>query len=120
MHSIQPWQYINHFPGMANIARKARLAQNLERCDESILDTTHSILELGGYLGLSEFRQQFNSRGKSSHVFIVKPDAGQGRGIFLTQELDKVSTQCSLVTRFIFRIRYSLMASNLTCVATSS
>jgi len=26
---IRPWQRINHFMGMANIARKSRLAQNL-------------------------------------------------------------------------------------------
>ena len=28
--SIQPWQRINHFPGMTNICRKIRLAQSLE------------------------------------------------------------------------------------------
>ena len=29
--SIQPWQMINHFPGMPNIARKNRMGQNLNR-----------------------------------------------------------------------------------------
>ena len=29
--SIQPWQVINHFPGMPNIARKNRMGQNLNR-----------------------------------------------------------------------------------------
>lgn len=101
MHSIQPWQYINHFPGMANIARKARLAQNLEKMRRKHPRYYAFYPRTWGLPGdFSEFRQQFNSRGKSSHVFIVKPDAGcQGRGIFLTQELDKVSTQCSLVAQ---------------------
>jgi hypothetical protein len=29
--TIQPWQCINHFPGMPNIARKNRMGQNLNR-----------------------------------------------------------------------------------------
>lgn len=33
--SIQPWQIINHFPGMPNIARKNRLGQNLNRMQKS-------------------------------------------------------------------------------------
>ena len=42
------------------------------------------------------FSQQFdNKTRKSEHLFIVKPDAGaKGRGIFLTNNLDDVSS-CS-------------------------
>lgn len=29
--TIQPWQVINHFPGMPNIARKNRMGQNLNK-----------------------------------------------------------------------------------------
>merc|ERR1719247_1080074 len=28
---IEPWQRVNHFPGMSNLARKSRLAKNLAR-----------------------------------------------------------------------------------------
>ena len=31
MSKLRPWQRVNHMPGMNNIARKARLAQNLEK-----------------------------------------------------------------------------------------
>lgn len=31
MRSMQPWQTINHFPGMPNIARKNRMGQNLNK-----------------------------------------------------------------------------------------
>ena len=35
MRSIQPWQMINHFPGMPNIARKQRMGQNLNKMAKS-------------------------------------------------------------------------------------
>ncbi|CAN0384244.1 unnamed protein product [Ectocarpus sp. 13 AM-2016] len=31
MQHLHRWQRINHFPGMSNVARKGRLAQNLDR-----------------------------------------------------------------------------------------
>jgi tubulin polyglutamylase TTLL6/13 len=31
LRMIQPWQIINHFPGMPNIARKNRMGQNLNK-----------------------------------------------------------------------------------------
>ena len=77
---------------MPNIARKARMAQNLENmrreCPKDysfyprtwILPTEHG-----------DFKSQFDAKGKSSKVYIIKPDAGcQGRGIFLTQDVSRV------------------------------
>ena len=29
--TVQPWQIVNHFPGMPNIARKNRMGQNLNK-----------------------------------------------------------------------------------------
>ena len=29
--TVQPWQMVNHFPGMPNIARKNRMGQNLNK-----------------------------------------------------------------------------------------
>jgi len=33
---IQPWQRVNHFPGMPQIARKGRMAQALENMRKEV------------------------------------------------------------------------------------
>ncbi|CAN0495004.1 unnamed protein product, partial [Scytosiphon promiscuus] len=89
---LHRWQRINHFPGMSNVARKGRLAQNLDRMRRSFPQeysfyprTWVLPAEWGG------FKVEFDGSGKSTRTFIVKPDSGcQGRGIFLTQDLERV------------------------------
>ena len=102
---MQPWQRFNHFPGMPNIARKAKMAQNLEGMrrehprDYNFYPRTWILpLESG------DFKTQFDAKGKSSKIFIIKPDAGcQGRGIFLTQDLSKVPTSEAMVAQQYIR-----------------
>ncbi|KAJ1440827.1 tubulin-tyrosine ligase/Tubulin polyglutamylase, partial [Ochromonadaceae sp. CCMP2298] len=87
--SIQPWQTINHFPGMPNIARKNRMGQNLNKMLKMFPR------EYGFYprtwilpAEMADFRNQFDGNGNTlnSKVYIIKPDAGcQGRGIYLTK-----------------------------------
>lgn len=96
--SIQPWQRINHFPGMTNICRKVRLAQSLELMKKkfpreySFFPTTYVLP-----LHLAAFRSLFQN-GQSLSTFIIKPDgSAQGKGIFLTKRLEDVenlSTIC--------------------------
>lgn len=93
LSTIRPWQLINHFSGMVNIARKAELAMNLEVMrlkfpDEySFYPDTYVIPR-----DLSQLREQFSiTTGKSKKVFIVKPAGGsQGKGIFITRTLKDV------------------------------
>mmetsp|Transcript_24840 Transcript_24840/g.40994 ORF Transcript_24840/g.40994 Transcript_24840/m.40994 type:complete len:733 (-) Transcript_24840:923-3121(-) len=97
--SIQPWQRINHFPGMTNICRKVRLAQSLELMKKkfpreySFFPTTYVLP-----LHLSSFRSLFQNDGQSMNTFIIKPDgSAQGKGIFLTkriQDVENLSTIC--------------------------
>lgn len=90
LRELLPWQRINHFPGMSNIARKARMAQCLDRMRRQFP------ADYGFYprtwvlpAELTSFRSEFDAQGKSSRMYIIKPDAGcQGKGIYLTQELD--------------------------------
>jgi tubulin polyglutamylase TTLL6/13 len=89
--SIQPWQRINHFPGMTNICRKVRLAQSLELMKKkfpreySFFPTTYVLP-----LHLAAFRSLFPN-GQSMSTFIIKPDgSAQGKGIFLTKRIEDV------------------------------
>ncbi|KAL9187839.1 hypothetical protein ACHAXT_006217 [Thalassiosira profunda] len=95
--SIQPWQRINHFPGMTNICRKARLAQSLELMrkkfprDFSFYPTTYVLPQ-----GLAAFRTMF-ANGQSKGTYIVKPDgSAQGKGIFLTRRIEDVENLSSV------------------------
>ena len=90
---------------MSNIARKNRLAQNLEKCGVDFKRSTISTLELGFFLfELADFRAQFDSNGRSSQFYIIKPDSGcQGRGIFLTQNFDSISPLEQVVAQHYIR-----------------
>lgn len=105
MQQLHRWQRINHFPGMSNVARKGRLAQNLDRMRRSFPHeygfyprTWVLPAEWGG------FKAEFDASGKSTRTFIVKPDSGcQGRGIFLTQDLERVAAMESQVAQVYVR-----------------
>lgn len=105
MQQLERWQRINHFPGMSNVTRKGRLAQNLDRMRRSFPQkfgfyprTWVLPAEWGG------FKAEFDPNGKSARTFIIKPDNGcQGRGIFLTQDLERVASSESQVAQVYVR-----------------
>lgn len=92
------YQKINHFPGMSQIARKSRLARNLERMRKQnptafdFMPRTWTLPQ-----DWSEFQTQFHPTSRLSlgrRTFIIKPDAGcQGRGVALTQDLAQVKAR---------------------------
>ena len=92
---VQPWQCINHFPGMVNIARKTRLAQNLEAM-RRVFPTRYNFAPQTYSLpkDLTALRSQhftLDKGRKSRHVWIIKPDGGaKGKGIFLTRDLEEI------------------------------
>lgn len=103
--SIQPWQRINHFPGMTNICRKTRLAQSLELMKKqfpleySFYPTTYSLPH-----NIATFKTLFDSNGQSKTTFIVKPDgSAQGKGIFLTNKIEDVENRsmCCVAQQYI-------------------
>ena len=101
--TIQPWQMINHFPGMPNIARKNRMGQNLNKMQKAF-PREYSFYPRTWVLPaeMGEFRQNFDAHGNAigGKIFIIKPDAGcQGRGIFLTRTWDMVPQQENVVAQ---------------------
>lgn len=105
MSKLRPWQRINHFPGMSNIARKNRLAQNLEKMRRGFQKEYNFYPRTWVLpLELADFRAQFDSNGRSSQFYIIKPDSGcQGRGIFLTQNFDSISPLEQVVAQHYIR-----------------
>ncbi|GMF39771.1 unnamed protein product [Phytophthora fragariaefolia] len=90
--ALLPYQKVNHFPGMANLACKSKLARNLERM-KKIFPGEYDFVPRTWILPFDqyEFQQNFNSEGESQRTFIVKPDhMCQGRGVFLTRKLSQI------------------------------
>jgi tubulin polyglutamylase TTLL6/13 len=99
--TLQPWQCINHFPGMTNITRKARMCQNLELMrkrfpkEYSFYPKTYCLLR-----DLHLFRKTFGPDGKADQVYIIKPDGGaQGKRIFLTRNVNDIPSNTLCVAQ---------------------
>ena len=106
-HGIRPWQTINHFPGMTNIARKSRLAENLEVMrrqfpkEFSFCPKTYVLPQDAQSLRKDYFNKV---NGKSRSYFIIKPSGGcQGRGIYLTRSWDKIDACVNCVAQKYIR-----------------
>jgi hypothetical protein len=114
---------------MSNIARKSRLAQNLDfmrrkfpkvsrshpcqantssitkptkRCYTTFRAQDFTFYPRSFVLPqeVSAFREQFDKKGKAKRTFIIKPDAGcQGRGIYLSRKVSEVDTTQSCVAQ---------------------
>lgn len=99
--SLLPYQKLNHFPGMSNLARKSRLARNFDRLrklfpDEYDFCPKTWILPFD----LHDFQQYFNAEGVSARPFIIKPDHScQGRGVFLTRHLKEINKNDIMVAQ---------------------
>ena len=89
---MSPHQKINHFPGMNTLHRKNNLAKNLYRLQEEYPEDydffPRTFLLPHDHLRLKNYYQEVRRRGIQK-TFIVKPEANcQGRGIFLTQDVN--------------------------------
>ncbi|KAI9335191.1 tubulin-tyrosine ligase family-domain-containing protein [Zopfochytrium polystomum] len=99
--AMEPYQKINHFPGMHEICRKDHLARNLTRLSRLLpkdynfspktFTLPHDWYELKHALKASRRRRKGGTF--ASATFIAKPDHGcQGKGIFLFNSFKGISS----------------------------
>lgn len=104
LSKMQPFQKINHFPGMYSLARKTNLARNLMRMRKAFPDDYKFFPQT--WLLPSEsadFKSQVSKKGRKT--YIIKPAAScQGRGIYLTRspETVELSEPC-VAQRYLHR-----------------
>lgn len=93
---IMAWMKVNHFPATRSVlSRKSRLAKTMSLMhkmfpqDYGFVPDTWCLPE-----DLPELTKEYEKHN-GSRVFIAKPDYGtQGRGIFLTNDLQQLKTSC--------------------------
>jgi tubulin polyglutamylase TTLL6/13 len=86
LKSMTPWQRVNHFPGIYNLARKNMLGRHLMRMQRR-LPNEYNFFPTSYMLphDYKDFWEETNNQ-KHARTFIVKPeDSCQGKGIYLTR-----------------------------------
>ena len=105
---LNPWQKVNHYPGMYSITRKNHLARNLMRMKRAFPDEFNFFPATWVLPGDNiDFRNQFHKKGdakkgekkQKKQTFIVKPDGlSQGKGIFLSRRVEKILANIATAT----------------------
>merc|ERR1711970_1025702 len=95
-----PFQRINHFPGMSEIARKNGLARNLNRMAKALSDGQYDFYPKTWILPADSADLHKQAADKKVRTYICKPSKGcQGNGIFLTRNLDDIDSGADLVVQ---------------------
>lgn len=102
---MQPWQFVNHFPGTFSISRKVELARNFERM-QKLFPKLYDFHPLSFSLPSQkpDMKHYMQTCPPSKRTFIVKPDTGaQGKGIFLVMDPDDIEeyTESAIAQRYI-------------------
>ncbi|KAJ3295616.1 Tubulin polyglutamylase ttll6 [Rhizoclosmatium sp. JEL0117] len=88
---MQPYQKINHFPGMQEICRKNNLARNLGRLSR-LLPKEYNFFPKTFVLPYDWEDLRAAMKAKKNQTYIAKPDHGcQGKGIFLFRSLKAIN-----------------------------
>ena len=96
-HSLLPYQFYNHFPGMVSISRKVDLAKNIENVAKSMPEEysfhPKSFILPSQFIDMKNY--MLSIKKAKNRTFIVKPDTGSlGKGIFLVQDPNQCFDYC--------------------------
>ena len=100
---LKPYQRINHFPGMGEIARKDCLARNLQKMQKIYSDDYDFFPKTwtlpADYTTLMNHYHELRKKRKNK-TFICKPANGaMGNGIHLIQNLEKINMHDHVVVQ---------------------
>ncbi|KAK8860930.1 positive regulation of cilium movement [Tritrichomonas musculus] len=103
--NLQPWQFVNHFPGTFTISRKVELARNFEKM-QKLFPKIYDFHPLSFCLPAQklDMKHYMQTCPPKKRTFIVKPDLGaQGKGIFLVMDPDDIDdyTESAIAQRYI-------------------
>ena len=87
----EPYQKINHFPGMHEICRKDHLARNMSRLSR-LFPKEYNFFPKTWNLPLEWADLSLCLKSRRRQTFIAKPDHGcQGKGIFLFRNMKAIA-----------------------------
>ena len=93
---LNPYQKVNHYPGMYAITRKNHLARNLMRMKRAFQEEFNFfpatwVLPGDNIDFMNQFNKPTDDKKQKRQTYIVKPDGlSQGKGIFLTNDLSEI------------------------------
>lgn len=97
---MSPFQRINHFPGMSEIARKNGLARNLNRISKALPDSMYNFYPKTWILPADAAELHKQAQDKKVRTYICKPSKGcQGNGIFLTRNLEDIDMNADVIVQ---------------------
>lgn len=101
--TMHRFQKINHFPGMMEISRKDKLARNLNRMLKVFPDDYHFFPKTWVFPANYADALTYGMKNKNK-TFIIKPAASaQGKGIYLTQNLQDVNQMEGMICQLYLR-----------------
>jgi tubulin polyglutamylase TTLL6/13 len=90
--SMNPWQFVNHFPGTFSISRKIELSRSIDRM-QRLFPEIYNFHPLSFIVPTqtADLQRYMQEASMKKRTFIVKPDLGaQGRGIWLVMDPEEL------------------------------
>ncbi|SOV14699.1 tubulin--tyrosine ligase, putative [Plasmodium sp. gorilla clade G2] len=102
---LKKFQKINHFIGMRGITRKDELSKHLKKM-KKYFPQCYNFFPMTWILPneLSDFKNYFKKKGSSKTYIVKLKNSCQGKGIYLTQNLDNINKyESCIIQKYIHK-----------------